>query len=168
MWTLILAFRPGGSRFCWLLLSQSSPVRLCVQTKPGSIDIEETISCTGIRLNSHFSYSSCEVNSTTGDVGFIGFKFNNGSGDQYGWVRIKMGQCYDNDFWLIDYAYADPGEPIRAGQTSSNEMVPEESNEMVPDEGSLAASRWEPRGSWHGVRVGHEPHSRPQRDPEHS
>jgi hypothetical protein len=63
-----------------------------------------------------------------GDVGFIGFKFNNGSGDQYGWVRIQMATRYpiDHDFWLIDYAYADPGEPIRAGQTSSNEMVPEE------------------------------------------
>jgi hypothetical protein len=61
-------------------------------------------------------------------VGFIGFKFNNGSGDQYGWVRIQMATRYpiDHDFWLIDYAYADPGEPIRAGQTSSNEMVPEE------------------------------------------
>ena len=32
----------------------------------------------------------------------------------------------DNDFWLVDYAYADPGEPIRAGQTSSNDMVPNE------------------------------------------
>ena len=61
----------------------------------------------------------------TGDLGFIGFKFNNGSGDQYGWVRIKFGQS-NTDFWLVDYAYADPGEPIRAGQTSSNEMVPEE------------------------------------------
>jgi len=62
----------------------------------------------------------------TGDLGFIAFKFNNGSGDQYGWVRIKMGTKYriDNDFRLIDYAYADPGEPIRAGQTSSKD-VPE-------------------------------------------
>ena len=61
-----------------------------------------------------------------GDVGFIGFKFNNGSGDQYGWVRIKMAtDTIDYPFWLVDYAYADPGEPIRAGQTSSNEMVPE-------------------------------------------
>ena len=61
-------------------------------------------------------------------VGFIGFKFNNGSGDQYGWVRIRMATSHpiDHDFWLVDYAYADPGEPIRAGQTSSNEMVPEE------------------------------------------
>ena len=61
-------------------------------------------------------------------VGFIGFKFNNGSGDQYGWVRVKFGgrNPIDHNFWLVDYAYADPGEPIRAGQTSSNEMVPEE------------------------------------------
>jgi hypothetical protein len=64
----------------------------------------------------------------SGDVGFIGFKFNNGSGDQYGWVRIRMATKHpiDHDFWLVDYAYADPGEPIRAGQTASNEMVPEE------------------------------------------
>jgi hypothetical protein len=72
-----------------------------------------------------------------GDLGFIGFKFNNGNGDQYGWVRIQMGQRFD--FWLVDYAYADPGEPIRAGQKSSNEMVPEENDEMVPEEGSLGA-----------------------------
>jgi hypothetical protein len=39
-------------------------------------------------------------------------------------VRIKMGNRAD--FWLVDYAYADPGEPIRAGQTSSNDIVPEE------------------------------------------
>ena len=64
----------------------------------------------------------------SGDLGFIGFKFNNGSGDQYGWVRIRMATSHpiDHDFWLVDYAYADPGEPIRAGQTSRNEMVPEE------------------------------------------
>jgi hypothetical protein len=64
----------------------------------------------------------------SGGIGFIGFKFNNGSGDQYGWVRVKMATRFptDHDFWLVDYAYADPGEPIRAGQMSSNEMVPEE------------------------------------------
>jgi hypothetical protein len=70
-----------------------------------------------------------------GNVGFIGFKFNNGSGDQYGWVRIQLGQRAD--FWIIDYAYGDVGDPIRAGQKSSDEMVPEESNDMVPEEGSL-------------------------------
>jgi hypothetical protein len=39
----------------------------------------------------------------SGDLGFIGFRFNNGSGDQYGWVRIKMGTHFpiDNDFWLL-------------------------------------------------------------------
>ena len=42
-------------------------------------------------------------------------------------MRVKFaGAPIDHDFWLVDYAYADPGEPIRAGQTSSNEMVPEE------------------------------------------
>src|SRR5262249_47440184 len=60
-------------------------------------------------------------------VGFIGFKFNNGSGDQYGWARVRMAASgIDHGFYLLDYAYADPGESIRAGQTSSNSMVPEE------------------------------------------
>jgi hypothetical protein len=74
------------------------------------------------------------------DRGFIGFKFNNGSGVQYGWVRIKFwGMQSFHNFTLLDYAYADPGEPILAGQKSSNEMVPEESNDIVPQEGSLGA-----------------------------
>jgi MYXO-CTERM domain-containing protein len=62
-------------------------------------------------------------------VGFIGFRFNNGAGVQYGWVRILMGRIPGNAFKLVDYAYADPGEPIFAGQTSSNEQA--------PDQGSL-------------------------------
>jgi MYXO-CTERM domain-containing protein len=43
-------------------------------------------------------------------------------------VRVKFANRHpsDHDFLLVDYAYADPGEPIRAGQTASNEMVPEE------------------------------------------
>ena len=70
------------------------------------------------------SFDVCSQQFGGGEIGFIGFKFNSGSGDQYGWVRIKMGNRAD--FWLIDYAYADPGEPIRAGQMSSNDIVPEE------------------------------------------
>jgi hypothetical protein len=73
-------------------------------------------------------FTGCAGQFDSGDVGFIGFKFNNGSGDQYGWVRIRMATQHpiDHNFWLVDYAYADPGEPIRAGQTASTEMVPEE------------------------------------------
>ena len=80
----------------------------------------------GLLAAAHFT--NCVGQFDTGDLGFIGFTFNNGSGDQYGWVRIKMGTKYpiDKDFSLIDYAYGDPGEPIRAGQTSSNDIVPEE------------------------------------------
>ena len=70
------------------------------------------------------SFDVCSQQFGDGEIGFIAFKFNSGSGDQYGWVRIKMGNRAD--FWLIDYAYADLGEPIRAGQMSSNDTVPEE------------------------------------------
>ena len=61
----------------------------------------------------------CRGQFESGHFGFIGFKFNSGSGDQYGWVRLKF--AGNADFRLLDYAYADPGEPIRAGQTSSND-----------------------------------------------
>jgi hypothetical protein len=63
-----------------------------------------------------------------GGTGFIGFRFNNGAGVQYGWARIRMhiGVGHSGGFALLDYAYADPGEPIRAGQTSRAEQAPEQ------------------------------------------
>ncbi len=71
--------------------------------------------------------------------GCVGFKFNNGAGIQYGWVRIKMFGPPEHGFEVVSYAYADPGEPIRAGQKSSNEQVPDQdsTDEQAPDEGSL-------------------------------
>jgi len=62
-------------------------------------------------------------------IGFIGFGFNNGSGKQYGWARVQMGGWeiggggHKNNFRVLDYAYADPGEPIRAGQTSDEAVT---------------------------------------------
>jgi hypothetical protein len=56
-------------------------------------------------------------------TGFMGFKFNIGNGVQYGWARISMDGPNVNTFTLIDYAYADPGETLVAGQ--------------VPEPGSL-------------------------------
>ena len=59
-----------------------------------------------------------------GGIGFIGFKFNNGSGAQYGWVRIqvKRGVGYPKyNFQLLDYAYGDVGDTIGAGQKSGHD-----------------------------------------------
>ncbi len=56
-------------------------------------------------------------------TGFVGFRFDGGSGLQYGWARIHADGQPGNSFTLIDYAFADPGERIRAGQTSAS--VPE-------------------------------------------
>jgi len=69
--------------------------------------------------------------------GYIGFRFNNGSGDQYGWARIQAGRGILHHFTLRDYAYGDVGDRIKAGQKSSNERVPEESDGIVPQEESL-------------------------------
>jgi hypothetical protein len=50
---------------------------------------------------------------------FVGFKFSNGAGVQYGWARLTMSDGSPfNDFELVDYAYGDPGDTIVAGQTS--------------------------------------------------
>ena len=68
-------------------------------------------------------------------IGFMGFRFNNGAGMQYGWIRVRMPGPPYNDlrFKLEDYAWGDPGDQIRAGQTSSaGDQV-----EAIPDQGSL-------------------------------
>jgi MYXO-CTERM domain-containing protein len=74
-------------------------------------------------------------NSQWGDrgTGFVGFRFNSGAGIQYGWARVRMVGDPEHAFTVLDYAYADPGEPIRAGQTSSaGDMV-----DTVTDSGSV-------------------------------
>ena len=71
--------------------------------------------------------------------GCVGFKFNNGAGIQYGWVQVKTYGAPEHAFEVVSYAYADPGEPIKAGQTSSNGQVPDQdsTDEPAPTEGSL-------------------------------
>jgi hypothetical protein len=68
-------------------------------------------------------------------LGFLGFSFNNGAGPQYGWARVRTpGPPYFKArFLLVDYAWGDPGDQVRTGQTSSaGDQV-----EAIPDEGSL-------------------------------
>ena len=69
-----------------------------------------------------------------GGIGFIGFRFNNGAGRQYGWARLRSKGHYTADFMLVDYAWADPGESISAGQTSSARAI---QADAIPDQGSL-------------------------------
>jgi hypothetical protein len=66
--------------------------------------------------------------------GFIGFRFNGGAGLQYGWARVKMSGIPGSGFRILDYAYADPGEPIKTGQTRT-EQTPDEAQAV--DQGSL-------------------------------
>jgi hypothetical protein len=65
-------------------------------------------------------------NSQWGDpgTGFAGFRFDNGSGPQYGWARLTMDGRPGNSFTLVDFAWADLGDSITAGQ--------------IPEPGSLA------------------------------
>jgi hypothetical protein len=52
---------------------------------------------------------------------YAGFRFNNGAGRQYGWVRIKWGGCSWNGYIVKDYAWGDPGDQIKAGQRKLHE-----------------------------------------------
>jgi hypothetical protein len=67
-------------------------------------------------------YENCHARGQFGDRGIhlLGFKFNNGEGVQYGWARLKMLGRPFNRMQLIDYAYADAGERISAGQKSKD------------------------------------------------
>lgn len=49
-------------------------------------------------------------------TGFIGFRFNGGSGIEYGWARVTMDGAPENGFTIVDYAWGDTGTPITAGQ----------------------------------------------------
>ena len=52
----------------------------------------------------------------------IGFRFNSGSGKQYGWVRIQWGGCSGDKKYIVkDYAWGDPGDKLKTGQTRLNE-----------------------------------------------
>jgi hypothetical protein len=68
-------------------------------------------------------------------LGFIGFSFNNGAGRQYGWARVRTpGPPYFRArFLLVDYAWGDPGDQVRTGQTS----LAGDQAEAIPDQGSL-------------------------------
>src|SRR4030095_10920347 len=67
-------------------------------------------------------------------IGFIGFVFNHGAGLHYGWARVQTSGPPNYRFRLVDYAWGDPGDTIKTGQTSSSgEMV-----NPVTESGSVA------------------------------
>jgi len=76
-------------------------------------------------------YSSLHWRWSGRGTGFVGFRFNTGAGNQYGWARVRMdGPDSNFSFTVIDYAWADLGETIKPGQKSSSASV-------SPEEGSL-------------------------------
>jgi len=56
--------------------------------------------------------------------GFIGFRFDVGNGVRYGWARVSVRDAGTANFLVLDYAYADPGETIRAGQKTERHAGP--------------------------------------------
>lgn len=86
----------------------------------------------GYLVDVNMSYSDCSV--VHGEfiddrTGYVGFRFDVGNGMQYGWARLHVLHTYAAIYQLLDYAYADPGETIRAGQGKERETsgVTEES-----------------------------------------
>jgi hypothetical protein len=75
-------------------------------------------------------------------TGFVGFRFNSGAGMQYGWARVSMVGGSRNAFTVLDYAYADPGEPIGAGQRRSNEQVAQQGSVGLLAIGAVGLLVW--------------------------
>ena len=48
--------------------------------------------------------------------GFVGFRFSSGAGIQYGWARVSMVGDPEHAFTVLDYAYGDPGEPVKGSR----------------------------------------------------
>lgn len=78
--------------------------------------------------------------------GYVGFRFNAGSGVQYGWARLDFGPVdpdpqtnNNNNFTLIEYAYGAPGESVFAGQ------IPEPGSLALLAVGALGLVAWRKR-----------------------
>jgi len=82
---------------------------------------------------------------TAGGTGFLGFKFNNGAGVQYGWARVTLTGPRFYDMTLVDYAYGTVGQKIATGQEA---LVPEPAALSLLAAGALgvlAARGWRAR-----------------------
>jgi hypothetical protein len=79
---------------------------------------------------------------------YVGFRFNSGAGFQYGWARVHMAGKNENfAFKVLDYAYADLGEPIKTGQRSSSLVdAPNESSLGLLALGAAGVALWRQRG----------------------
>ena len=87
-------------------------------------------------MASRFGFPNDEFK--TAGVGFLGVKFNV---DQFGWIRVNMNGPDNNNFTVVDYAYADKGQPINFGQIA----VPEPSSLSLLALGSVGILAWRRR-----------------------
>lgn len=78
-------------------------------------------------------------------VGFVGFRFNDGTGWHYGWARIKKSREPANFFELIDYAYGGVNEPVRTGQKSSDSEIPAQGSLGLLALGAAGLIAWRKR-----------------------
>ena len=75
--------------------------------------------------------------------GFIGFRFDLGSGTQHGWARLELNSgTPENIFTLTSLAYASAGKSIFAGQTST---VPEVGSMALLSLGAAGLTLWRRR-----------------------
>jgi len=72
----------------------------------------------------HHASSFPEAKFQAAGIGFLGFEFNQGAGEQYGWVRVNMTSGAPlNAFKVVDYAYGTVGQAITVGEEAA--PVPE-------------------------------------------
>jgi hypothetical protein len=111
----------GVSVSCALNTSQGSVLPL----KRHAVISQQPFSSRASIIGTHGGYScgGKDRGRFPGGVSLIGFKFNNGQGEQFGWARIKILEGALHAFKLVDYAYGDPGDRVRAGEISTGRFV---------------------------------------------
>ena len=122
-------FKPYGAQSASVIGTYCAP---CRWVFPLKLDRGDTISAGPFTSVNRFidpilalDYMSSSFDSQLGHFlqrgpGLVGFKFNNGAGVQYGWVRVKMTGGLINAIKVVDYAYGDPGDIVLAGQKSDD------------------------------------------------
>ena len=97
--------------------ARASIAQLPFSAKPGVLVASATTSsCGGRPFRGQFRGPDLD--------GFIGFRFDVGNGVQYGWARVSVRATSTANFRVLDYAYADPGETIFAGQKTERNAGP--------------------------------------------
>ncbi len=112
----------GADReFVGHLAAHTSPFASALPERVALSHPHFAVSCRFISSTHVCYYSGDNIASGFGESGaaFIGFEFFDAAGTHYGCARVRLTGAPNYQFQLVDYAWADAGEPLQTGQRRS-------------------------------------------------